>query len=97
MSLAATLCVAATVARGRQGFMAADLGGVTQTFWTEMVNAVIKGITYVPPRRRRRRNRATVAKSYATSAKRKRQRRRSRRKTNPSLSDVFGELIKRAL
>ena len=97
MSLAATLCVAATVARGRQGFMAADLGGVTQTFWTEMVNGVIKGITYVPPRRRRRRNRATVAKSYATSAKRKRQRRRSRRKTNPSLSDVFGELIKRAL
>jgi len=97
MSLAATLCVAATVARGRQGFMAADLGGVTQTFWTEMVNAVIKGITYVPPRRRRRRNRATVAKSYATSAKRKRQRRRSRRKSSPTLSDVFGELIKRAL
>ena len=97
MSPAATLCVAAMVARGRQGFMAADLGGVTQTFWTEMVNAVIKGITYVPPKRRRRRNRATVAKSYATSAKRKRQRRRSRRKSSPSLSDVFGELIKRAL
>jgi len=97
MSLAATLCVAAMVARGRQGFMAVDLGGVTQTFWREMVNAVIKGITYVPPRRRRRRNRATVAKSYATSAKRKRQRRRSKRKTSPSLSDVFGELIKRAL
>jgi len=97
MSLAATLSVAAMVARGRQGFMAADLGGVTKTFWTEMVNAVIKGVTYVPPKRRRRRNRATVAKSYSTSAKRKRQRSRSKRKANPSLSDVFGELIKRAL
>ena len=96
MSLAATLSVAAMVARGRQGFMAADLGGVTKTFWTEMVNAVIKGVTYVPPKRRRR-NRATVAKSYSTSAKRKRQRSRSKRKANPSLSDVFGELIKRAL
>jgi hypothetical protein len=97
MSLAATLCVAAMVARGRQGFMAADLGGAAQSFWSELVNAVIKGVTYVPPKRRKRRSRATVARSYASSRKRKRQRSRSKRKTNPSLADVFGELVKRAL
>jgi len=97
MSLAATLSVAAMVARGRQGFMAADLGGVTQSFWKELVQAVIKGITYVPPKRRKRRSRATVARSYAGSRKRKRQRSRSRRRASPSLADVFGELVKRAL
>lgn len=97
MSLAATLSVAAMVSRGRQGFMAADLGGAAQSFWSELVNAVIKGITYVPPKRRKRRSRATVARSYASSRKRKRQRSRSRRKTSPSLADVFGELVKRAL
>jgi hypothetical protein len=97
MSLAATLCVAAMVARGRQGFMAADLGGAAQSFWSELVNAVIKGVTYVPPKRRKRRSRATVARSYASSRKRKRQRSRSKRKTSPSLADVFGELVKRAL
>lgn len=97
MSLAATLCVAAMVSRGRQGFMAADLGGAAQSFWSELVNAVIKGITYVPPKRRKRRSRATVARSYARSGKRKRQRSRSKRKTSPSLADVFGELVKRAL
>lgn len=97
MSLAATLCVAGLVRRGRQGFMSADLGDTTQVFWKEMINAIIKGITYVPPKRRRRRNRATVAGSYSTSSKRKRQRARSRRTAPPSLADVFGELLKRAI
>ena len=97
MTLTATLCVAAMVRRGRHGFMAADLGGIGQTFWQELVQAVIKGVTHVPAKRRRRRTRATVAKSYAGSRKRKRQRSRSKRKTSPDLADVFGELIKRAL
>ncbi|MDX1715665.1 MAG: DUF937 domain-containing protein [Anderseniella sp.] len=97
MTLAATLCVAGLVQRGRQGFMAAEVSGAGSVFWKELFKAVYKGVTYVPPKRRKRRSRSTYAKSYKTSAKRKRQRRRSKRKTTPSLADVFGELIKRAI
>lgn len=97
MTLAATLSVAAMVQRGRQGFMSADLNGTGSVFWKELLRAIYKGITHVPPKRRRRRNRATVARSYKTSRKRRRQRRRSRRKSRPSLADVFGELIKRTI
>jgi hypothetical protein len=97
MTLAATLCVAGLVQRGRQGFMAADLSGAGSVFWKELLKAVYKGVTYVPPKRRKRRSRSTYAGSYKTSSKRKRQRRRSKRKTTPSLADVFGELIKRAI
>lgn len=101
MTLAATLCVAGLVHRGQTGFMAASssvgTGSAGATFLRELINAVIKGITYVPPRRRRRRNRATYAKSYKTSLKRKWQRKRSTRTSTPSLADVFGDLIKRAI
>ncbi len=97
MTLAATLCVAALVKRGQQTYLAADMGSVTSTFMSELVKAIIKGITHVPAKRRRRRNRATYAKSYKTSRKRRRQRKRSRRKKTPDLADVFGELLKRAI
>lgn len=101
MTLAATLCVAGLVRRGQTGFMAASssggTGGAGLSFLREMLTAVIKGITYVPPRRRRRRNRATYAASYKTSLKRKWQQKRSSRTTSPSHADVFGELIKRAI
>ncbi len=97
MSLAATLCVAALVRRGRQTYLAADMGSVASTFWGELLNAIIKGATHVPAKRRRRRNRATYANSYKRSKKRTRQRSRSRRKTTPGLGDVFGEMLKRAI
>ena len=100
MTLAATLCVAGLVSRGRQGFMAADLSGsqgAGSVFWKELLAAIVKGVTHVPAKRRRRRTRATVSPSYKTSRKRTRQRSSSRRKTTPSLADVFGELIKRAI
>jgi hypothetical protein len=97
MTLTATLCVAGLVQRGRQGFMSADLPQAGSVFWKELLKAVYKGVTYVPPKRRKRRSRATYAGSYKSSAKRKRQRRRSKRKTTPSMADIFGELIKRAI
>ena len=101
MTLAATLCVAGLVRRGKTSFMAASstggMGGAGATFLQELVSAIIKGITHVPPRRRRRRNRATYANSYKTSRKRKRQQRRSTRTSKPSLADVFGDLIKRTI
>ena len=97
MTLAATLCIAALVKRGRETYMAADLSGIGSTFWGELVKAIIRGITHVPAKRRRRRNRATYARSYKRSRKRKRQRRRSRRKSTPDIADIFGELLKRGL
>ena len=97
MTLAATLCVAALVKRGQQTYLAADMGGIASTFFSELIAAIIKGITHVPAKRRRRRNRATYAKSYKTSRKRRRQRKRSKRTRTPDLADVFGELLKRAI
>ncbi len=96
MTLAATLCVAALVKRGQQTYLATDAGGAAASFISELIKAIIKGITHVPPKRRRRRNRATYAKSYKTSRKRRIQRRRSRRRNTPDLREVFGELLKRA-
>lgn len=97
MSLAATLCVAALVKRGRQTYLAADLGTAASSFWVEFAQAIIKGITYVPAKRRRRRTRATYANSYKKSRKRTRQRSRSRRTATPDLAEIFGELLKRAI
>ncbi len=98
MSVTATLCVAALVRRGQQTWLpAVGVESAASTFWSELVGAVIKGVTHVPAKRRRRRSRATYANSYKRSKKRTRQRNKSRRKTTPNLGDIFGELLKRAI
>lgn len=95
MTLAATLSVAALTRRGRATWLPAAGDGYGSSLLGALIQGLIQGLTHVPARRRRRRTRATYSPRYAGSRKRKRKTATRRRTAEPTLADVFGELLKR--